>query len=327
MEFDRTSSTGWVVTAVAAGILLALGGIATTSSATSQFVIATGAIAFGALGIYTAMAVHRRDALTAESDQLHTEIEEMRAADASLRTRMAYALRDPLTSIVGFADHMVNSPDLAFDEQRELLVAIRTDAREVERTLSELAEMEEQAASDQTIDAIVLLDVELASIASTVVTDAIFESDLSRSRAWGDSAKVRQVLRTVLNAATDSGCAYITLRSAERSNRATATISGRDDLLNSEAIAALTGNTVTEDLDNDNYRALRSAYELAASLEGNIGYAQAFGISHIVIELPLAPSDLGITAPVTKADQPFELTFAAAADLRPERPTSAIRFA
>jgi hypothetical protein len=327
MKFDRTAPTAWVVTGVAAGILLGLGGIATTSSATSQFVMATGAVAFGALGMYTAMAVHRRDALTEETDQLKAQIEEMRTVDASLRTRMAYTLRDPLTSIVGFADHLVNSPDLAFDEQRELLMAIRTNAREVERTLSELAETGEQITNQPSIEAVVLLDEELASIASTIVTNATFESDLSRSRAWGDSAKVRQILRTVLNAATDSGCAYIALRTAERSNRATATVSGRDDLLISEAIAALTGNTVAEDLGNDNYRALRSAYELAASLKGNIGYAQAFGISHIVIELPLAPSDLGITAPVLKPDQPFELSFAAAADLRPERPTSAIRFA
>ena len=327
MKFNRTAPAAWIVTAVAAAMLLALGGITTTSSATSQFVIATGAIAFATLGIYTAMAVHARDVLAAENGQLHSQIDELRTTDASLRTRMTYTLRDPLASIVGFADHMVNSPDLAFDEQRELLVAIRTNAREVERTLSELAETEEQTSNDPSIEAVVLLDEELASIASTIITDATFESDLSRSRAWGDSAKVRQILRTVLNSATDSGCAYITLRTAERSDRATATISGRDDLLSSEAIAALTGNTVTEDLDSDNYRALRSAFELAASLEGNIGYAQAFGISHIVIELPRAPSNLGITTPVLKPDQSFELSFAAAADLRPERPTSAIRFA
>jgi hypothetical protein len=327
MQPDRTLPAIWIVTAIAGGVLLALGGIATTSSTTSRFVMAAEAIGFAALGVFAMVAVHGRDTLSVENDRLSSQIDELRTADRSLRTRMAYTLRDPLTSIVGFADHMVNSPDLAFDEQREMLMAIRTDAREVERTLSDLAEVQHRNAEDPSIEAVVLLDQEIASIASTITTDATFESDLTRCRAWGDSAKVRQILRTVLAAAVESGCAYITLETAERPNRATASISGRDDLLNMEAIAALTGNTVSEDLDSDDYRALRSAYELAASMNGSIGYVEAFGISHIVVELPIAPVDLGIRTPVQKPQQPFELSFTAAADLRPERPTSAIRFA
>lgn len=250
----------------------------------------------------------------------------MHAADASLRTRMAYTLRDPLTSIVGFADHMVNSPELTFDEQRGMLLAIRTDAREVEGVLSDLAAVEGTLSIDPAIEAVVLLDEETRSIASTIATDAVFESNLTPSRAWGDSAKVRQILRTVLNTATDSGCAYITLHTTERSGRATASISGRDNLLNVEAVAALTGNTISEDHGSEAYRALRSAYELAASMGGSIGYAQAFGISHIVIDLPTARADLGITTPQLKLEQPLELSFATAVGLRPERPTSAIRF-
>jgi len=288
--------------------------------------MAGGAVAFVALGVYTAAVVHRRDTLAAERECLSDEIDRMQIADKSLRTRMSYSLRDPLTSIVGFADHMVNSPDLTFDEQREMLTAIRTNAREVERALSDLAEVEDSHIDDPHITAVVLLDEEMASIASTITTDAIFESDLAHSRAWGDSANVRQILRTVLKSATASGCAYITLQTAEPAGRSTASISGRDDLLSIEAMAALTGNTVSEDLDNDGYRALRSAYELAASMNGTIGYAQAFGISHIVVDLPSAPAELGITPPRTKPEQPFELSFAAAVDLRPERPTSSIRF-
>lgn len=326
MKLDKTAPSAWIVTAVTGGILFLLGGITTTMATSPRLVMAGGALAFVILGVYTASVVRRRNALIIEQASLHGTIEQMQLADTSLRTRMAYTLRDPLTSIVGFSDHMVNSPDLAFDEQREMLVAIRADALEVERALSDLAEVDQAPTDGSPIQGVVLLDDELRSIASTIITDAVFETDCAPTRAWGDSAKVRQMLRTVLNAATDSGCAYITLHSAEQAGRATASISGRDDLLNVEAVAALTGNTVSEDLASDAYRALRSAYELAASMGGSIGYAQAFGISHIVIDLPMARSDVGITTPSPKPEQPFELSFAAA-DLRPERPTSAIRFA
>ncbi len=327
MHIDRPAPTAWIVTALIGGVLFVLGGIVTTISTTPRVVMAGGAVAFVALGIYTASVLRRNDVLAGQRERMVTEIELLHTADTSLRTRMAYTLRDPLTSIVGFADLMVDSPDLAFDEQREMLLAIRTDAREVEMALSDLAEVERTGTDDPSIEAVVLLDQEIESVASTITTAAIFESDLAPSRAWGDSAKVRQVLRTVLNAATDSGCAYITLQTAEHSGRAKASISGRDDLLTVEAIAALTGNTVTEDLESDAYRALRSAYEIAASMHGSIGYAQAFGISHIVIDFPIAPTDLGITSPRLKPSQPFELSFASAVDLRPERPTSSIRFA
>lgn len=327
MNLEKTAPTAWMVTATIGGILFLLGGITTTMSTTPRLVMAGGALAFVILAVYTVSVLRRRDILETRQRELLQQIDRMATADTSLRTRMAYTLRDPLTSIVGFADHMVNSPDLAFDEQREMLIAIRADALEVERALSDLAAVEVGDDHGPPLDGIVLLDVETESIASTIITDAIFESDLTQTRAWGDSAKVRQILRTVLHAATDSGCGYITLKTTERAGRATASISGRDELLSIEAVAALTGNTVAEDLHTDTYRALRSAYELAGSMDGSIGYAEAFGISHIVIDLPVARSDVGITTPHTKPEQPtFELSFATAMDLRPERPTSAIRF-
>ena len=326
MHMDRTAPTAWIVTAVTGGVLFLLGAVATTMSTTPRLVMIGGAVAFVALGIYTASVVRRNDALAEEQERMVYEIEQMHTADLSLRTRMAYTLRDPLTSIVGFADHMADSPDLAFDEQRGMLLAIRTDAREVEMALADLAAIERTGSGDPSFEGVVLLDQEVASVASTITTNAIFESDLAPSRAWGDSAKVRQVLRAILNAATDSGCAYITMQTAERPGRATVSISGRDDLLTAEAIAALTGNTISEDLESDAYRTLRSAHEIAASMRGSIGYAQAFGVSHIVLDLPGAPSTLEIKMPRLKPTQPFELSFASAVDLRPERPTSSIRF-
>jgi hypothetical protein len=327
MRHDRTAPTAWIATAVAGAILLILGAVVTTVATTPRLVMAAGAVAIAAIGVYAAVVTRRNVILTDEQLGLRTEIEALHSVDASLRTRMAYTLRGPLTSIVGFSDHMVNSPDLAFDEQREMLLAIRTNAIEVERTLSDLAAVEVGPREDPPIEGVVLLDQEIASIASAITTEAIFESDLSRSRAWGDSARIRQILRTILSAATDSGCVYISLRTAERPDRATASVSGRDDLLTANAVAALTGNTVAEDRESDTYRALRSANELAASMDGSIGYAQAFGLSHIVIDLPAAPSNIGITAPRIKAEHPFEISFATAVGLRPERPTSSIRFA
>lgn len=97
----------------------------------------------------------------------------------------------------------------------------------------------------------------MSSIASTLRTDVIFESGLARSRAWGDSAKVRQILRTMLTAVTDTGCSFVTLESSERSGRATVSVSARDDLLGSDAVAALTGSSVQEDRSSDAYQALR----------------------------------------------------------------------
>ncbi|MEN8041141.1 MAG: hypothetical protein ABFR95_06515 [Actinomycetota bacterium] len=326
MVFKRTAPITWIIAAVAGGVIFAVGGIATAVSTTPRYVMAAGTVAFVALGAYAISLLHRNTALNARNDELEGDADALRRADASLRTRMAYTLRDPLTSIVGFADRMVDAPDLPFDERREMMVAIRADALEVERVLSDLADLTDSLDTELSIGGVVLLGEELASIASTITTNAIFESDLSRSRAWGDSAKVRQVIRTILNAVTDSGCAFITLQSNERSGRASATVSGRDDLLTPPAIAAITGNTQTEDRGDETYRALRTAYELAASMGGSIGYAQAFGVTHIVLDLPAVPSDVGVTTPRVIPTQNFEIPFASAVELRPERPTSSIRF-
>ena len=71
--------------------------------------------------------------------------------------------------------------------------------------------------------------------------------------------------------------------------------SARINLLSHQATAVLTADTVVENLDNETYRAIRLANEIAASMDGTIGYAKAFGTSHIVVDLPAAPSDLDIT--------------------------------
>lgn len=326
MQLNRVAPTAWIVTAVTGGVLFVIGGIITTVSNTPRLVMAGGALLLVLLGAYSVWLHRRNGALIERNRLLGDAIEMMRVADTSLRTRMAYTLRDPLTSIVGFADRMVASPGIAFDEQREMLLAVRTNAREVEMALADLADVETVFTDDSAIEGIVLLDEEIESIASTLATEAIFESELGPARAWGDSARVRQILRAVLKVATDSGCAYITLRTAEGNDRATATVSGRDDLLPIEALAALTGNAQAEDRASETYRTLRTAYEIAASMNGSIDYAQAFGISHIVIDLPSAPADLRISTPRPRPPETMKLPLTDPMDLPAVSSAETIRF-
>jgi len=157
-------------------------------------------------------------------------------------------------------------------------------------------------------------------------TDVAFESDLAPARSWGDSARVRQVLRTILNTVQEGGCAYVTLRTEQRPRSAVLTISGRDDLAPVEAIAALTGNAELSDAQHEDFIALKAAHELAAEMGGTIGYAQAFGMSHIVVEFPAAPADLRVEPPPAKEHDPFNASFSTAVGSRPESPTSSIRF-
>lgn len=190
MHIERTTPISWIVAAVAGGVLFLLGGVVTTMSSTARFVMAGGAIALVALGVYTANVARRNVTLARRHGEMEAELAQMLRDDTSLRTRMAYTLRDPLTAIFGFADHLANSPEMPFDTRRAMLIAIRNDAREVEQSLSELAGLDGTATGGLSIEAVVLLDEEVASIASTITTDSIFESDLAPAKAWGDSAKV-----------------------------------------------------------------------------------------------------------------------------------------
>ena len=122
----------------------------------------------------------------------------------------------------------------------------------------------------------------------------------------------------------------MTLQAEERGETAVATISARNDLLPIEAIAALTGNSISSDTTSDAYIALKEAHEAAAKMRGTIGYAQAFGISHIVVEFDVAPADVGIQQPkqdsgngsnatgTTNGSGRPLLSYTSAVDLRPD---------
>ena len=149
-------------------------------------------------------------------------------------------------------------------------------------------------------------------------------------------------MRTVFKTAEASGCRELTVKTEERMDTAVMTVSAPGHPIPIEAIAALTGNAVASDIDSPSYIALREASEAAASMRGSIGYTEVFGSGHVVIEFeraidsPLPPliaedSNPDAAPPDTSESvvEPervsTEITFSTAMNLRPERPTAAIR--
>jgi hypothetical protein len=180
---------------------------------------------------------------------------------------------------------------------------------------------------------VVRLDEELASVAASTLADLDFEVSLEPARAWGDAATVRQVLRLVIGGMRSSGCTSIILKTDQRREVATATLSGRCVVGPRSAIEALTTDHELE-IDDDRHRSLRTAYESVRTIGGTIGYTEALGVSHVVVELPAAPADLSTRKP-KQLERPSipsfrhlerESSLLAAADLRPERPTASLRF-
>jgi signal transduction histidine kinase len=322
----RSTPQQLITLAVSGGLLFLFGAIIATMSHTAPVELMVAGGAFALLSAYTLILNARASATTRRCKALEADIERLRRTQENLRSRMAFTLRDPLATIVGFTDTMADSPEMTHDEQRELLIAVRDNAREVERVLATMAPSDAIDDTSTYVQGVVLLDDEVRSVASAVHADTLFESDLERARAWADSAHVRQLLRTLIRAVQRSGCTHATLRTSQRAGRATVTISARDELLTAEGIAALTGNAQASDAESETYVSLKSAHHLAGEMNGSIGFAQAFGVSHIVLELPAAPDDLGLQSPKQVTRNALDMPFGTVVGLRPERPTSAIRF-
>jgi hypothetical protein len=215
-----------------------------------------------------------------------TEIDRLKASDAHLRARMHYMLRDAVGDIVAKSDDLVATPDLPYDEQRRLLTSIRETSHEVERTLADVASSHRDSYdSVPHIHTSILLGEELISIASTSPFSDRFEFDIERTRAWGDPAQVRQILRTLVNHTTLGEAERLTLQTAQRGSSATATVSGHGAILPPDTLAAL-----SEDRENSTghpgFQAMRLAQDLAEDLGGEISHVQAFGVSHVVLTLP-----------------------------------------
>lgn len=326
MREIRSSPQQLIALAVSGGLVFLIGAmIASTSHGVRVQLIIAGA-AVGLLGAYALISSAGQVAANRRAENLQDEIDQLRVGDAALRSRMALTLREPLATIVGFTDKMADTPELSHDQRHDLLITIRDNAREVERVLANLAPVDAAGNASAHVPGVVLLDEEVHAVASAIQTDTVFESDLDKARAWADSAHVRQLLRTLIRGAQHGGCAQITLRTEQRAGRATLTISGRDQLLSIEGIAALTGNTQTSDAGSDAYISLKNAHNLAAEMEGSIGYAEAFGLSHIVLDLPAPPEDLGLQAPRQLAPNGFDAPFGSGTGLHSKRSTMSVRF-
>jgi hypothetical protein len=338
MQTHSATPPSFVIFAMAGGLLFILGGIITAMSPNARAILIASAIAFLLLGIYAIAVAVRHNRMVEEVEAMSAELAEARSIDAGLRVRLGYTLRDPLTTVVGLADRMLQEPDIPLDERRSMLAEVRNNAREVEHILGDLAAEERLPASHPHAEGLVLLDEEMRSIVSTINIRQTFGTDLRPARAWGDSALVRQILRTVIGSVVDAPCERLEVATEQRGGRAIATISGRGELLPIEAVAALTGNIQSTDAEHPTHIALREAHDVASSMGATVGYAEALGRSHIVVEFEAAPESPGGHGTVTSVmatplDDPgdaghdtFHLSFASTVDLRPERPTSAIRF-
>lgn len=335
MADRRETPPVFVVFAIVGGLLFILGGIVTAMSPNDRAVLIAAGTAFLVLGAYTVAIVVRHNRSIRTTDTLEDAVTDARREDRALRSRMAYSVRDPLALIVSMTDRLVEQDDLTADQRRAMLVEVRTNAREAEQVIADIAG-DDAVIADQAVEGVVLLHEELRSVASATISDITFESELDTARAWGDAARVRQILRTVLNVARTSTCDTIALKTAKQGDRAVATISGRCQLLPADGIAAITGNAVFEDASRQGFIALSQAHALAVGMGGTIGYAQAMGVSHIVVDLPAAPDRIGLNVPqrptratisfVDEHPQQGFPPFPPAVELRPERPTASIRF-
>ena len=319
----------FVIFAILGGLLFILGGVLTTMSASARWSLLGTALAFAGLGVYTLhvlrIANQRRD----DIERLNADVDRLVVADASLRNRMVSTMSDPLTGIINLVDSMISEPTMETPDRVVILEQIRDSAREVDGVLADLATWSNDASVAEPVGAVVSLDREARSVIASAHKNAPYSSDLQPAHAVADSAKVRQIIRTILNAAETAHCEQVTVKTGERSSQAMITISAHGHLLPIEGIAALTGNAEAGDADRATYIALRDANTMAAEMGGTIGYTEVFGMSHVVLELDRAPVDSEAEgAETARREQPSitELGFTAAVDLRPERPTASIRF-
>lgn len=129
MPQTRATPPGFVIFAVAGGVLFILGAVLTATTVMAQISLTGLAAAYALLGAYTLIITVRRNSLIVANNALRDTIAAMQRTETGLRTRMAYTLRDPLTSVVGLADRMVNDIDIPTNERREMLIEIRSNAR------------------------------------------------------------------------------------------------------------------------------------------------------------------------------------------------------
>lgn len=334
MNTTRNTLPTFVTFAIAGAFLFLLGGALTVMSPQAQVLLMVAAIIVAAVGLYAVLGARHRQRLLEEQAELEDRIAAFIDSDAELRLNMANATRAPLTHIVGFSDRLLTDELIDTEERRRMLRAIRSDAREVAQALADIAESQTAPEGLHSMG-VVLVDEEVRAVVATMPTDKSFVVDLEPVRAWADAVKVRQIIRTLIKEAHDFGCTSLSVHTFNRTRRSVISISTDGEILPTDALAALTGNTEIDDERSSSFLATRSARLAAQTMGGTIGFAQAFGKSHAVIELDAAP-EIRTQQPKTverrkvvadyAAPQTKSLSFAAAAGLRPERPTASIRF-
>lgn len=327
---DSTTPPVFVLFAIAGGVLFLLGGILTAMTPDDRSVLIVAAIAFLLLGCYTIVVVLRHNRLVDDSQALADALEEALDRERGLRAKLAVTIREPVAVITSFSDRLASDPDTPADDRRLMLEELRASALEIDRLLAGLADTDGHTPEPR-VYGVVRLDEELASVAASTIADVEFESWLEPSRAWGDAASVRQVLRAAIGGIRSSGSSTIVLKTDQRGGQAVATISGRCAMAPLPGIEALTGSG-SLDSEDDWLRSLRSARDAVVAMGGQIDHTEALGVSHIVIEFPAAPEAIRPHQPVDRARHGLSLLpsmdqrTVMAVDLRPERPTASLRF-
>lgn len=326
-----TTSQIFVAVAMASGAVFFLASFMVSGPAPTRWSLATAGAMLVLVGAFTEYSIATANRRAQRIDELEAEVSTLETSNQELRSRLVFTLRASLSSIIGTSDMMINSPDIDRPQRIELLEGIRSNAREVDGVLAELGEARSSDNDDPRAKGVVLLDQEVRSVINTAGVGQQIDRDLQPSRAWGDSALVREVVRTVLAASNESGCGGLIVRTEERADRATVTFSAREPVLPPEGIAALTGNHQQSDATKTTFVALRKAYETAASMGGSIGYADVLGLDHVIVDFARVPVERPTSGEGATDDHPdtapmITPKYTSAVDFRPERPTAALRF-
>ena len=326
---SSTASRAFGAVAVACGVVFFFASfLASGPSWTRWSLAAAGAllVLVGAFVFYTIVVAHRRAGRIIE---LEDDVARLESSNQDLTSLLAVPMRSPLSAIIGASELMITSPDLDLHGRKRLLEEIRDNAREVDRILAELGDRHAGPELESHARGVVLLDHEVRSVINTAGADLQIDRDLQPSRAWADSALVREIVRSVLAASAEAGCRGLIVRTEERSDRATVVFSAREHVLPAEGIAALTGNHQRTDATTQTFIALRGACETASTMGGSITYAEFLGLNHVIVEFDRVPMDgdsLTEEPPTSDETTARAPAFVSAVDFRPERPTAALRF-
>lgn len=332
MNTMRTSIPTFVAFAIASAVLFILGGVITVMSPHAQIALAFAAVLVASVGVYAIAGAVARSRLLYERERLEDTVRTLREIDAGLRLALANTTRDPLTHIVGFADRLLADETIDADERRKLLEAIRSDSREVAQALAELSERPIAADAPNSMG-VVLVDEEVRAVLASMPGGMSFTLDLAPVRAWADAVKVRQAIRTLIKEAREFSTRSIAVHTFGRTTRTVISLSADGHILSNHAAAALTGNTEADDENSASFVAIRAARNAVVSMGGTVGYAEAFGATHVVIELEAASEERTRQATTVEHSkrtagslllEEVGWSFATASSLRPERPTASI---